>query len=88
MPGFPSLSASQREQLGDARLLLESAAHNAAMLLRHAQDGMDADRIQALENAAELANQAAAALTRLAADAGGGRQTPRASPRPRRPAGA
>ena len=70
MPDLPRLSKDQREQLGDARLLLESSAHNIAILARH-QGGLDADQWQALENAAAQSAQAAAAVRRVLVQAKG-----------------
>ena len=64
MVDLPRLSKDQREQVGDARLMLEAAAHNAGILARH-QGGLDADQRQALENAAAQAAQAAGTLRRV-----------------------
>jgi len=61
---LPRLSKDQREQVGDARLLLETAAYNAAILTKH-QGGLDDDQRQALENAAAQAAQAAGTLRRV-----------------------
>lgn len=65
MVDLPRLSRDQREQVADARLLLEAAAHNAAILARH-QGGLDEDRLQALANAVAQAAQAAGTLKRVA----------------------
>ena len=64
MVAVPRLTKTQREELSDARLLLESAAHNAGIAAR-ATEELDAERIQALRNAATLAAQGAAALKRV-----------------------
>jgi hypothetical protein len=64
MVGFRPLNQGQREQAGDARLLLESAAHNVAIVAKQGVD-LDPDRMQALENAAAQAAQAAGTLRRL-----------------------
>ncbi len=64
MVDFPRLNKDLREQVGDARLLLEAAAYNAAILAKH-QGVLDPDQRQALENAAAQAAQAAAALRRV-----------------------
>ena len=64
MVDLPRLSKDQREQVGDARLMLEAAAHNAAIVAKH-QGGLDADQRQALENAAAQAAQAAGTLRRV-----------------------
>jgi len=61
---IPRLSKDQREQAGDARLMLEAAAHNAAIVVRK-QGTLDDDGRQALENAAAQAAQAAGTLKRL-----------------------
>lgn len=58
------LNAAQREQVSDARLLLESAAHNAAIIARLKTD-LGPDELQALANAASQAAQAAGALRRV-----------------------
>lgn len=57
-------SADQREQLSDARLLLESAAHNAAIVAKF-KDELGPEQLQALANAAAQAAQAAGALRRV-----------------------
>jgi hypothetical protein len=54
------LTNAAREQLSDARLLLESASHNAQAALRQT---MDVD--QAIVSAEEMTAQALAALKRL-----------------------
>lgn len=64
MVAAPRLDTAQREQAGDARLLLESAAHNAALVLRRGGE-LDDEGRQALENAAAMAAQAAGTLRRL-----------------------
>ncbi len=58
------LNRSLREQVSDARLLLESAAHNAAIVAKLKGD-LDPDQLQALSNAAAQAAQAAGALRRV-----------------------
>lgn len=63
-PGPGRLTKELREQIGDARLLLEAAAHNAAMIAK-VQGALDEDQRQALENAAAQAAQAAGALRRV-----------------------
>ena len=60
----PRLTVALREQVSDARLLLESAAHNAAILAK-LEGTLDAEQLQALDNAAAQAAQAAAALRRV-----------------------
>lgn len=62
-PG-PVLSAALREQVSDARLLLESAAHNAAIVAR-LKGELEPDHVQALINAAAQAAQAAGTLRRV-----------------------
>jgi hypothetical protein len=57
------LSESAREDLGDARLLLESASHNLQALLRGA--AAPADLEQALANARDQVKQVAATLDRV-----------------------
>ncbi len=52
------LTAKEKEQVGDARLLLDSAAHN----LRSAQGD---EAVQSLINAEELATQALQAIRRI-----------------------
>lgn len=63
-PGSGRLTKDLREQIGDARLLLEAAAHNAAMIAK-VQGELDPDQRQALENAAAQAAQAAGSLRRV-----------------------
>lgn len=58
------LNVATREQLSDARLILESAAYNAAILVRHQGDLSD-EQLQALRNSATQVAQAAAALKRI-----------------------
>ena len=58
------LDADLREQVSDARLLLESAAHNAAIVAK-VRGALEADEVQALTNAAAQAAQAAGALRRV-----------------------
>jgi hypothetical protein len=53
MVAVRALGATGREQLSDARLLLESAAHNARMVER-LKGELDEDAEQALLNAAAL----------------------------------
>lgn len=56
------LKAAAREDLSDARLLLETAAHNVQAALRNP----DADEVRcALETALTMAAQALAALKRV-----------------------
>lgn len=62
--GPAGLSVAQREQISDARLLLESAAHNAAIVVR-AKGPFDDTQLQALQNAAAQAAQAAGTLRRV-----------------------
>lgn len=62
--GPPSLGAALREQVSDARLLLVSAAHNAAIVAK-VTGPLDEDQLQALLNAAAQAAQAAGALRRV-----------------------
>jgi hypothetical protein len=58
------LSANAREELSDARLLLETAAHNAQAALRNP----DADEVRcAVETAVTMTTQALAALVRVRA---------------------
>lgn len=64
MVDFPRLNKSQREQVGDARLLLEAAAHNALIVAKEL-GGLDAGQYQALESAAAQAAQAAGTLRRV-----------------------
>jgi hypothetical protein len=64
MVALPALNKTQREQIGDARLLLESAAHNASIVAK-VQTSLDIDQRQALENAAAQAAQAAGTLRRI-----------------------
>jgi hypothetical protein len=54
------LTNAAREQLSDARLLLESASHNCQAALKQTDD-VD----HAIANAEEMATQALAALRRL-----------------------
>ncbi len=61
------LKADAREDLSDARLLLDTAAHNAQAALRN-PDVEEA--LIALEAALEEARQAAAALERVRASLG------------------
>jgi len=63
-PGAAKLNKEQREQFSDARLLLESAAYNAAILAK-VQGILDPEQRQALENAAAPAAQAAGTLRRI-----------------------
>lgn len=63
-PGPGKLTKEQREQISDARLLLESAAYNAAILAK-VQGVLDPEQRQALENAAAQAAQAAGTLRRI-----------------------
>ncbi len=64
MVDHPRLSKAQREQIGDARLMLEAAAHNASILAK-LTDALDPGGIQALENSAAQAAQAAGTLRRV-----------------------
>ena len=64
MVDLQRFSKDQREQVGDARLLLEAAAHNAAIVAKQ-QGGLDPDLLQALENSAAQAAQAAGTLRRV-----------------------
>lgn len=59
------LTAEQREQLADAHLLIQAAAHNAGIAAR-SRGTLDAEQIQALANAASQAAQAAGGLRRVA----------------------
>lgn len=63
-PGSGRLTKELREQIGDARLLLEAAAHNASILAK-VQGELSVDQRQALENAAAQAAQAAGTLRRV-----------------------
>lgn len=58
------LSAAAREDLSDARLMLETASHNLQAVLRE-QPLAEADVAQALENAERQSRQAAAAIARV-----------------------
>ena len=64
MVDLPRLNKTEREQVGDARLMLEAAAHNASIVAKHL-GGLDDDQRQALENAAAQAAQAAGTLRRV-----------------------
>jgi len=64
MVDHPHLNKDLREQVGDARLMLEAAAHNASILTKH-QGALDLEQHQALENAAAQAAQAAGTLRRV-----------------------
>ena len=56
------LSATDREDLGDLRIKLETAAHNIQVMLKN----QDIDEIRvAVGNAAEMTAQALAALQRV-----------------------
>jgi len=66
-PTAKHLGAAAREELGDARLLLETAAHNAAAALR-ASDPVEAR--SALTAALAMAGQAQATLLRVAGGLG------------------
>ena len=76
MVDLPRLNKAQREQVGDARLMLEASAHNASIVAKHL-GGLDADQRQALENAAAQAAQAAGTLRRVVLHL---RQKPEAGP--------
>lgn len=65
--GNRRLTKTQREDLSDARLMLEAAAHNTSILAKVTGD-LDDDQLQALRNAAGQAAQAAAALKRTLKD--------------------
>jgi hypothetical protein len=60
MPKTKPLNAAAREQLSDARLLLESASHNCQAALKATED-ID----QAIATAVEMTGQALKALQRL-----------------------
>ena len=62
--GPAGLGPALREQVSDARLLLVSAAHNAAIVAK-VGGPLDEVQQQALENAAAQAAQAAGALRRV-----------------------
>ena len=62
------LSEAQRDDLGDARLVLESAAHNARVALAPLNDPEDVR--QALANAVAQAEQGVATLRRVMAELG------------------
>jgi hypothetical protein len=64
MVDLPRLTKAQREQVGDARLLLEAAAHNALIVAKEL-GGLDPGQYQALESAAAQAAQAAGTLRRV-----------------------
>lgn len=55
------LTAAQREQLSDCRLLLSAAEHDVQLVVR----GASPDADQALDQAIELADQALNALRRV-----------------------
>jgi hypothetical protein len=65
--GNRRLTKSQREEVSDARLLLEAAAHNSSIAAK-VQGDLSDDQEQALRNAASQAAQAAAALRRVVKD--------------------
>lgn len=58
------LTVALREQISDARLLLDSASHNAAIVLKKTDD-LDESDVQALVNAAAQAAQDAGTLRRI-----------------------
>jgi hypothetical protein len=60
------LTKAAREDLSDARLLLETASHNLQMLARGEAATPELD--QALENAQRQLEQALAAVTRVRSD--------------------
>lgn len=60
------LSAAMKEDLGDARVLLETAAHNVQVSLRLGEEG------DGLGTALTMAEQAVAALRRVQQKLGGG----------------
>ncbi len=64
MVDLPRLNKTQREQVGDARLMLETAAYNATIIAKHL-GALDPGQHQALENAAAQAAQAAGTLRRV-----------------------
>lgn len=61
MPGF-KLNAENREDLSDARLLLDTAAHNAQVALRNP---IPEEAREALDSALRQTQQAALALERV-----------------------
>ncbi len=66
-PTATRLGATAREDLGDARLLLDTAAHNVAAALRQ---GDPLEARAAIATALAMAGQAHAALERVAASLG------------------
>jgi hypothetical protein len=66
MVAIGRLTAAEREQLSDARLLLEAAAH-AARQIELAKGELGDEARQSLDNACNQAAQAAAGLKRLKA---------------------
>jgi hypothetical protein len=66
-PTAKRLGAAAREDLGDARLLLETAAHNVAAALRL---GDPEEAHAAITTALTMAGQAHAALQRVAGSLG------------------
>jgi hypothetical protein len=64
MQAAPRFTKRQAEDLGDARLVLDSAAHNTRAAIR----GEDA--LQALDNAIAQAEQALATLRRIREEVG------------------
>jgi hypothetical protein len=66
-PSARRLGAAAREDLGDARLLLETAAHNVAAALRQ---GDPEEAQAAITTALAMAGQAHAALLRVAGGLG------------------
>jgi hypothetical protein len=64
MQATPRFSKRQAEDLGDARLVLDSAAHNTRAAIR------GEDSLQALDNAIAQAEQALETLRRIRAEVG------------------
>lgn len=60
--GLKPFSANARENLGDARLLLDSAAHNAQVAARNLDQS---EALEALNSALTMAEQALVALKRV-----------------------
>lgn len=65
---FRKLTNACREDLSDARLKLDTAAHNLQVMLKNTQD----DEVrEALNNAVAMTTQALAALQRVQGHVGG-----------------
>jgi hypothetical protein len=66
--GTRKLTNACREDLGDARIKLDTAAHNLQVMIKNPQDE---DVRAALDNAVTMATQALAALRRVQGHLGG-----------------